>query len=775
MPVSIRSAAAIVLAAISACAGEVAPDALALRGVSAFPEAQVRRALACDLPLLLAGRSGQAPEGRLRELERAVALGYRAHGFRDAVATARAVGAGVVLEVSEGSRSVCGPLRLRVAPALEAIVRRALCDPRPEDGVWDIDSDPQQAAAAWTPGRPVDWNAGDLYADRVRAALRGEGLVGGRLQVEVIAGAAGEAVLALGAGEDPAVVRLGAIRVAGLPPAEAERLRAWLAPDPDAVAGRALLDAMQARLDGSASFLDATAAWEDQDVALPQALLATIPFNEFEDILAQDAAQLRARIRERGRADLLLVVRRVPGAPLPWEEGARERSAILAARARVLERFAAGADVVVEADAPGGPVRAIWSAAHGIACIHAPAAGHRLLLALGDGFLACEGPAGRLRAPMLAPRITAVMGPDRSGGENPFAFSLQIAGVSRRPRLQMSLAPAAFADLLLRPRSEHPPRRSWDGACLVLDYDGTGQARVDPDSGVTLHLQTGVGAGVRIGLQDGAWAREVAPAMAAAVEPAERPLGTVLAEVLTAVRIAYPEAAGDGLARAVLLARSGSLDALIALLGGLPGAADDADAFSIPMPRERRPQLPVMQFMFAGIAAHGDGLLAGRLPATAWPRALLQASAMTMAGDLRAAAAALKPVLAEDGAGPIGCLVVAHAARMVGQDVLAGLLAEAGAARCDAAGLVQEVHTLAGLAPALLPAVAATADVMAAAEPDAARAGRLRALAAACIGPAAPEIRLETAARLAASLGACDWLRARCAEFGAREPGRPLF
>jgi hypothetical protein len=768
----LRLAAGLLLLA-AAVAGEAAPeDGLVLRGVASFPAEQVRRAIAADLQLMLARRPGASPETWWRELERAVIVGYREQGFRDAIAIATAGEGGTVLTVAEGVRTRCGPLVLHVPPELEGLVRRALVEPV-EESEWDIDTAPEAKPAAWAAGAAVNWNAGDRYADRITGAARRAGFVLAAVQASVQA-TGGVATLDIALPRPPVAVRLGGVRVAGLPPADAERLRRWLALPADAPASRALLDGAAQRLRRSASFSELSVQWEDQAVEIPPAMLAAISFNEFEAITKEDAAKLRARVLERGRADLLVTVSPVPGAALPWEDGMRERGVIVAASERMLARFARGDDLVLEIAAPDGDrIRVLWSAAHGFAALRRPADGQPLLIALADGQLVCDGPGGRLTAPMPAPQVTAALGPSRSQKpeENPFSFTLNLSGVGSRPRLQLSLLPAACVDSLLQPRAERPTVRTWDGEVLVLTYPGRGEARVDPASGVSLLiLRPGLG-DLRMALEEGAWAREVAPAFAGAKQPERHPIGMVVAETLTGLRATVPAARGDLLERSILMARSGSLDAFIALLGGMPGLAQPGERFSIPLTPERRPAVPAMSFMLAGSAAYLDGLLCEHLPAGAWPRLLLRSTAFAVSGDVRAAAAGLKPVVSGS-TGPLGCLAIASAARLIRQDVLVGILCDAGIARCNTDGLLLEARDLAGLAPALLPAIAAGADVLAMAEADAARADRLRTLAATCVGPSAPALRLEAAARILADLGAGDWLRARLTELGdgSREP-----
>ncbi len=201
-------------------------------------------------------------------------------------------------------------------------------------------------------------------------------------------------------------------------------------------------------------------------------------------MLEEDATALRKRVRQRGRADLLVAVQRLPDTALPWEEASRERQAILAAWARLLARFAAGADLVVEATAAdGSSLRVIWSAAHGLAAIHRPPAGQEVVLALADGCLASVGPAGRLRTPMLTPQLQFSLRMDPEDATNQ-KMDINFKFLAAIPGMQLSLEPAACVSMLLQKSST---QRSWDGEVLLLSDEGC-HWRIDPTSGFTLRL-----------------------------------------------------------------------------------------------------------------------------------------------------------------------------------------------------------------------------------------------------------------------------------------------
>jgi len=241
----------------------------------------------------------------------------------------------------------------------------------------------------------------------------------------------------------------------------------------------------------------------------------------------------------------------------------------------------------------------------------------------------------------------------------------------------------------------------------------------------------------------------------------------VLAEGLTAERSAFPGRHEEAFGHAIALARSGAPDGLIAILGGLSNLDTTSTCrFSIPTPRERMPGLPMANLFFAEVLASCEGLLSSTLDDGDWPRLLLRGAVIYHCGDERAAAATLKPVVSGASAGPLGSLAIAHVAQLAGNGLLASVLAETGATRCDAAGLALEARLLTGLAPALLPAIAAEAELLAAAAGDTERSRALRALSAACIADGPPAARLETAARLAADLGAGAWLRERLLGLG---------
>jgi hypothetical protein len=766
MHVTVRLLAGLLLAAAAATSEAHPAASLELRGVASFPEAEVRRAIAADLPLLLARRPGIASDTWRRELERAVVLGYRQQGFREAAASIT----GSVLAVTEGPRTRCGALRLRVPPEIEAILRRALTEPQPP-ARWDLDTSPKPEPVVWQQGAPLDWTRIDVFATGLRKALRHAGFAASGLTVQVEEPVAGAATLSVSLATTPVRVRLGVVRVAGLLPDEAGRLRQWLALPAGAQADRALRDDVKRRLRSSGAFITSSADWEDQSIDFPGEMLRAMPHNEFQDMLAEDAAVLQVRVQQRGLADLLVTVQRVPGTAMPWEEPSRERQTILAARERLLTSFAAGADLVAETGTPdGGSLRVVWSAAHGLAAIHRPLAGPATLLALADGWLVSDGPAGRLRAPMLAPQFQFTL---RSVEEDSSkqAMNMQLPGLAPVPRLQLSLEPKAFIDLVLPPSPDQPARRSWDGEVLVVANEAYGEWRLDPATGIALRRTLDGGDSVRVSLADGVWKRDMAPVIATARQPEQRPLGAVLTQGLTALRAAFPGLDDGWSGHAVLLARSGVLDGLIEVLGGMSNLdTTPSNRFAIPLLKERIPNASTAQLMPAILGAACDGLLSAKLDDGAWPRLLLRSLVVFVCGDQRAAAAGLKPVVSGAGAGPLGCLVIAHVARFAGHQMLAGILAEAGAARCDAAGLELEARLLSGLAPALLPAIAAEAESLAATESDAERVKGLRALAAACTGDGPPAERLAMAVRLASECGGGDWLRQRLLDIAAPRP-----
>ena len=756
----LRFAAGLLLAA-GLAAGEVHPaEGLEIRGVVSFPEADVRRAIASDLPLLLARRPGLASDTWRGELGRAVALGYRRRGFREATASIT----GSILTVVEGPITRCGALQLRVPQEVEAIVRRAMTGSHTTSN-WDLDTNPRPEAVVWQEGAPLDWTAIDRYAEGLLKVLRHAGFTSSALTVQVQDPVAGAAALSVSLATVPTRVLLGQVRVAGLLPEEAGRLRRWLALPAEAPADQALVTGVEQRLRDSGAFTLSSANWEDLSFDFPGEMLRAIPVNEFLDLMNEDAAALQARVRQRGRADLLVTVQRVPGTAMPWDgEPSRERQAILAARARLLARFAGGGDLVAETGTPdGGKLLVVWSAAHGLAAIHRPPSGPQAVLALADGWLVSDGPAGRLRAPMLAPQCQFSLKSDAQDAAKQ-AISMQVSGLAPIPRLQLSLDPATCISLLLQPYGERPAQRSWDGEILLVS-NGLGEWRLDPATGITLRRDLAEAGSVHLALAEGVWNRDIAPLIATARQPGQRPLGTVLAEGLSALRPAFP-GLDDGLLRhALSLVRSGMLDGLAESLGGMANLDTTTSArFSIPLRKDRLPGASLMQLMPAMTAAACEGLLSTRLDDGAWPRVLLRSLVHFVCGDQRAAAAGLKPVVSGAAAGPLGCLAIGHVARFVGHEMLANILAEAGAARCDAAGLELEARLLSGLAPALLPAIAAEAESLAASASDAGRQTGLRALAAACTADGPAAARLQTAARLAADLGAGEWLRKRLQE-----------
>lgn len=747
------------------------PATMVFPGTKTFSEQSLRRAVAGDLPLLLARRPDAARAEWLQQVEEGIRLGYRQAGFRDAMVTATVANGRTRVAVGEGLRIRCGAVILPVvSPEIAALITQALGERRPNTppGLFELDTAPVFDDPLWAAGAPVDWTRPERYAERITMLLRQSGLVGGKVETAA-AVADGRAALTVIMSEAPVPVHLGKVVIAGLPAGDGERLRRWLDLPADAPATLALQKAVYERLRASGAFVDVRTVWEDELKNLPPAMLAILSVDQLGESLRQDAEVLARRIAARGRADLLITVRPAENTALPWDEASRNRACILATRAALVRRIAGGAELVATTSLDGARLRVVWSPAHGLAWLHEPGQGRQCTsLVIGDGWLA-TGRAGRqLRAPMPLPHLSITLGPNQGEDreKNPFTLTANCNQFGAQPRVMLDLLPAGFVSMLLRSSQDVHPAESWDGDVLVLRYSESGaEVRCDPAAGPSLRITPPQRDAVVIALQDGVWRGEVAPLLTGGLVPERHPVGTVLGEAIAAVRETIPEAAAvPGLARAAAVANSGAIDALLALVAETPA---EVERFSIPADGPRRPRLPMMQYLIASIAAYSEGMLYDRLADDAWPRLLLRSTALAMYGDMRSAAAGLKLVFAPGRVGPLGCLVFAHAARLTGNSVLVGLLANAGMERCDADGLVLEAQTLSGLGSALLPAMGAVAEVLAAVEQDPVRTGALRGLASTCYGTAVPPVRLEAAARQAAALGACDALKGLLTELRA--------
>lgn len=749
------------------------PATMVFPGTKIFGEQALRRAVASDLPLLLARRPDASRTVWLQQLEEGIRLGYRQAGFRDVVVTATVANSRTRVAVDEGPRIRCGAVILPVvSPEIAALITQALGERRPNTplGLFELDTAPVFDDPLWADGAPVDWTRPERYAERITMLLRQSGLVGGKVE-SVAAVAGGRATLTVIMSEAPVAVCLGKVVIAGLPAGDGERLRRWLDLPTDAPATLALQKQVYERLRASGAFIDVRTVWEDELKSLPPAMLAILSVDQIGESLRQDAEVLSRRIAARGRADLLITVRPAENTALPWDEASRNRACILATRAALIRRIAGGAELVATTSLDGARLRVVWSPAHGFAWLHDPGQGRkRTSLVVGDGWLA-TGRAGRQqRAPMPFPHLSITLGPNQGEDreKNPFTLTANCNTFGAQPRVTLDLLPAGFVSMLLRSSQDVHPTEHWDGDVLVLRYPESGaEVRCDPATGPSLRITPPQREAVSIALQDGVWDGEVAPLLAGGLVPERNPVGTVLGEAIAAVRETIPEAAAvPGLARAAAVASSGAIDALLELTVD-PTATAKEEQYSIPVDGPRRPRLPMMQYLIASIAAYGEGMLYDRLTDDAWPRLLLRSTALAMCGDMRSAAAGMKQVFTPGQVGPIGCLVFAHAARMTGNSVLAGLLADAGWERCDADGLVLEARTLSGLSPALLPAMGAIAEVLAAVEQDPLRTGALRGLASTCYGTAVPPVRLEAAARQAAALGAGEALKGLFSELRA--------
>lgn len=747
---TIRSACLVCLAAIS-CAAE---QELEVRGAAAFPAADIRRAISADMPVQLARRPGQPPDAWLRAVESAVVHGYQGVGYRDASAVVRSGrDGGPVLEVSEGARSRCGPIDLRLSDDAAAAVRAALTTP-PADDVWDIDTWPAAKDVVWKAGSPVDWTSIDRIARKVGAALRREGLLAAA--IEVAAGPPDPVAtrLTVALAEPPVRVRLGQVRIEGLSGNDAERLRAWLGLPGDGIADERMRAGVAARIRDAGSFRDAVVVWEDGDSRGLGLDLGVMTASEVDQAMRREEARLAAPVRARGRADLVVSLRRIAGVALPWEDGRRDRDTLLAARSRLLGRFAGGADLVVDAQTASGPVRLVWSGGHGVA-VSGP--GGRMII-LGDGWLVCSGPAAAWRAavPALRLKVEDRFTPDdKATKPNDTDVNLSVSGVAPRPGVRLALDPGAFVAGLLRSGRDDQPTVVRDGESLELRYPNGAELRADPVAGMVASLPTERFGRIRIGLQDGIWGSQVAPVIAAARQPDGPPVGGVLAEAVAMVEAVWPGALGGHAGMLAPLLRSGALDALVEMCSR---SGSDDDRFAISCGDGRMPDLVAGKIPLVMLAFELDAGLVDRLAESAWPRVLLRAAAYLFAGDPRASAAALRPIIGGR-VGPVGCLAVSRAVRQAGQPLLAGIIAERGIAVCDASGLELEAEELSGLAPAILPVVATIATLQAGVAADPGRRAALADLARICTGPGLPADRLAAAARAAAGVGAVDWLR----------------
>jgi hypothetical protein len=828
------------------------PAALIIRGASQVPAGEIRTAIGESLDLL-AARQDDAPRGPwLDQLATAVQDGYHQTGFRDATVAASVVdtpdGARVLLAIHEGERTRCGALAL-VADATAAAVLRDAFTPGPDAADADIDSEPRPSDSDWQPGHGVDYRA-DTLPDLVvqaRTALRRAGLAGAALTAAYVPGAApGTVDLALTVTHAPTAVRLGGIVVNGIPPDQADRLRAWLALAPDAPADGPLAVAVARRLRDSGRYLALQVTWED---VTDFNLVPGKSIAELQDDWNRAMTTGGARTAARGRADLVITLTPCPDLPPPWVAD-RAWDTILAARATALARLSAGrAALVVDGDTATTRIRLTWSPRHGLAlqafprAATAPPTATATLICSAAGFIGRTATAA-WTMPTCGLSLDSTLA---SSGENDrhTTIGAHFAYDTRQHfRLRSTIDPTALGNTILYDGNPGTTiATTWDGDVLVVRQSGTSAAsmtyRADPATGIsgtwigddgrttTFHLaDLGLPAGraadsASMAAMTATGARDATTPAAAWPDPALIQMETAFASA-TGARTDPPRAGdaangtvtqsaarpsaqdpsaqdpsaqddatvGDLLAFGEALGIPPLHQPLRTVLAPIPVAglvrswidpaiADGYVPFNISNQRTLR-SAPGAQYMIANLAVVFDHVAAGRLPESAWPRRLLRASALACIGEGQTAVASLRDLSAPHAVGPIAFLACASAARAAHIEPLAVAYAEAGLACCDADGLVDDVHALPTLAPELLTALAASADLLAQQEPDPARAATLRRYARSCAAaaappnasaaatgpapvnaPADPAARLATLVRLGADLGLTDWVKAR--------------
>ena len=794
------------------------PSRLVIRGARTVSAEEIRAAVAGSVNLLPSRQETMPWAVWSGSLSAAVLDGYRADGFRDARVRAGVEGGAMVLDVVEGERTRCGVLGITAPDALKAIIAGALSATiaapailmtsaaAPGPGMpgaeypEDLDPAPVPGVPDWRPGWPMDWRDGALpgMARDVQMALRGAGYAGATVAVSALPSGP-VADLAVSVGGSPVALRLGAVRIIGIPDDQAATLRAWLALPADAPADDELVERVRGRLRDRGRYVQYQVDWEDDGAR------ALAPGQTVADWTAAFATA-EAPIAARGRCDLLIAVTPCPAVAM---FATRVWDGVLAARAASLARLRSGRSAaVIEWTMAGARDRLTWAPGHGLllevhgrtataaAALVAVPAGYSAnasaaapaiaasaadvagawLVASGHGLLGSTG-GGIWTLPVSGLDISyqLVQLDDASGITDHKRFAFNSQGLFR---VHAIIDTASCCEFVLGSSDGwtcDPPR--WDGAVLVLRQSAGGAVRTyraDPVQGLSCEWSDGGGGSFHVVDQD--W-DAVMPAAARAVADGR---GTGAAGADAALR---PANAGDVFDVCALLGvqmprplrtvlapfpLGEVLQPLIAGIFPASSAANGDPAFTIP--DDRVPAtVPLSAFLCARAALVGEGLLAG-MDAHAWPRRLLRAAAITSGG---AGAASLRPLFDDPDIGPVAFLACASAARIVGIAPLVSAYAEAGLAHCDADGLAAEARACAGMSDRLLTIMGAAADGLAQDETEPRRAADLRRLARACGSADRSPARLEALARSAADLGVAEWLRARlqaCDAAAATQP-----
>jgi len=764
------------------------PAALVIHGATQVPAADIRTAVAGCLDLL-APRQESAPLGAwLDTLATTVREGYHQDGFRAAEVHAAKSGAGIALDIVEGQRSRCGVLRITATPELTAILAQTFApaaDDPDADGPTDIDTAPKPAAPLWSPGQPVDWR-NDTLPQLVHAAsetLRDAGYAGARVTVTEVAAAPGITDLAIAVTHDPVAVRLGEVRITGIPPDQAGKMRAWLALPPDAPADGPLATAVRQRLRACGRFVRYQVAWEDYATFKPK---PGQPLGAILDDWMAAFTTAGNRIAARGRSDLLISVKPYPDVPPPWE-AARTWDCVMAARAAFLSRLNAGqADLVIENTVGDKRARLTWSPHHGLALQILPAAGGPAIASVicsATGFIGTTaGTSWALTSCGAELKLTMGMDPkdDLHGTLNASLAPAQ-RGIFR---VLATFEPVACGVAMLgRGDGKAVVAPTWDGPVMVIrkttDSGVAEEFRADPDQGFSQSWTLKDGGGGSFRLVGHAWdALAAVGAATSATSPARATTAATVANAAAAASATAsatsprPATVGDLLAFGEALGATPMPEPLRSVVAPFPigDRLQSLDAGNLGQDDPTNPTfslddthtlatVPMINFLVARLALSSESHLATGLTPAAWPRRLLRATALAMIGGMPVGAAALRPLFDDPDIGPLGFLVCSHLARLAGIEPLTVAYADAGLAHCDADGLAADARALAGYSDGLITAMGFAAGIMAGHETDPQRAARLRAFVTACAGKDHSPARLEMLARDAAGLGIADWLQ----------------
>jgi hypothetical protein len=691
------------LALLRASAEEVGEAGVTARmelaGNRAIASADLRAALLGDLDWLLASHP-RAPRERMAVVaSERIGAGYQASGFPHPAVTASIVGGRLRVEIVEGPRFRCGAVVVSGATAIPpATVAAWLTTAQPKARAWTASE--QQAAQAGEPEaragepqvgikatgsrRPLPtelddplWRAGELadftpaFAQRLAGQVRAGYARAGRLAAVVAAAVAeipdGSAELRVAISDEGAVARVAEVTIDGLertPRAEVERVLG-LAPD---------------------QALD-----QDSTARLEQALSDCGRFR-FQQVKLEPTA-------DRTRWRVAVVVQEsgnIPPLPQPLSP---EAQALLTARAWLLADLHDGPeDLVLTTSRPGTAISLVLSPRNGLLIDYdvTPDGGARRFGGLVIGTEAYEvvsGNAGRGVRGTLATRfgVTVSLVNTRSverakpTNRDPLSFTFELPFTAKHAgdsgpafASTITIAPAA---LLTVAYADDVHWRVADGRLALADAPADGPA-FDAASGRPLPFAHGDDKGNHLiaAFVVDAFAKHRAAfaarhaGVAWTSEPVA-PLAAIIALLLDEVREALPVIAGADAVHAGALGELGGFLALADAAGAdglLPrgeawlraSLADlwTRDAFRIPPSPGFQPNI---QAMGAILLAKANGLLAGDLPADSWPLALLRGAAGALIGNTALINPDLRVLTGEDGCGPLGCLALAAAVRLV--------------------------------------------------------------------------------------------------------------